>query len=147
MSDTTVSNRTDIIFEFACIDRFVLRCSDIEELEEPREDLRERIKSCQIYLLCTRPRLSLVPDTVHADRTRVAFEVTWQRGAQRFTSGVEIPRSRLLPEEVSFRSSEYPHRELVSLSASNQVIGTTLLANLVPTFSSLPQDVSDLDVL
>ena len=55
----------EFFLEFRSMDRFIYRVSDLHHLADfNSQELNERVDKCHIYLLCKRPRLSIVPGTI-----------------------------------------------------------------------------------
>lgn len=143
----TTKYPAEFFLEFRSVDRFLYRVSDLYQLDEiAGKDLLERLDNCHLYLLCRRPRLSLVPGSVKVTDA-VRFEVEYKLGGVTHRSGVEFSRSLFAPEEVTFEPSPYPHRELVTRDAKGGVVAYRLLANHAHVMPGLRQEAKDLEVI
>jgi hypothetical protein len=144
----TLKYPVEFFLEFRSVDRFLYRVSDLYQLDKvTSQEVLARLDNCHVYLLGKRPRLSILPDSVHATAKGVRFVVEYRLGSTTHHSPVEIPRSYLRPEEKLFGASSYPHRELISYSANGDVLGYTLLANIVHIMPSVRQEARDLEVV
>lgn len=138
---------SEFFLEFRSIDRFLYRVSDLYRLDEfASKDLLDRLDNCHIYLLGKRPRITLVPGSIKVSDV-VQFCVEYKLDALTHRSVVAFPRSMFTPDEVSFEASPYPHRELVTRSSNGEVMGYTLLANLVHIMPSVNQEAKDLEIV
>src|SRR5262245_13672660 len=112
----------EFILDFNSLDRFIYRVSDVRTLDSyVTQEIMDRLAKCHIYLLCKRPRLSLVPGSLETLDDRVCFAVEYKIEGQRHQARVEITRAAFLPQELSFETSPYPHRELISRDATGRV--------------------------
>jgi hypothetical protein len=133
---------------FTAIDRFIFRISDIDELDDIiPEELAARVSACHIYMICKRPRLSLKNTAPKVTGESVIVNLEYRLAGTLYSSDSQIPRSHFTEEEVDFRVSPYPHRELLSYDKSGKHLGTMLLANVAQLFIGLPAEVRDLKVL
>lgn len=138
----------EFFLEFRSMDRFIYRVSDLYRLDElASSDLLDRVDKCHIYLLGKRPRLTVVPDSIKVAGGVVWLKVEYKLGAVTHQSDIGIPLSAFEPEEVIFEPSPYPHRELVTRNSAGDVLGYTLLANLVHLMPSVRQEAKDLEVV
>lgn len=136
------------MLEFQSCQKFLCRVSDVYSLEEDiSSESLERLKSCHIYLLGKRPRLSIDPDSITADTAALCFRVEYRCEGRVDGAEVVWPRELLLPYESAFAVSQYPHRELLSYDTTGQLLGTTLLANYAHLIPGLPAKACDLEVL
>ncbi len=138
----------EFYLEFQSNDRFVYRVSDLEELEKQhRQEVIRRLDQCHIYLLCKRPRVWIVSDSVVMDGSVVKFEVAFRQ------VGVERRFQTSLDQEfVGFPGtcldvSPYPHRSIIARDSDGVQVGETLLANFVHIMPGLPSEVRDLEVV
>ena len=133
---------------FTAVDRFIFRISDIDELDDLiPEDLAERVSACHIYMICKRPRLSLKNTAPKVTSESVIVNLEYRVAGTLHSSEAQLPRSYFTDEEVDFRVSPYPHRELLSYDKSGKHLGTMLLANHAQLFVGLPAEARDLKVL
>lgn len=138
----------EFILEFRSQDRFLYRATDVYSVEDHAfGELEARLADCHIYLLGRRPRLSIVPDSVAADAAYVSFRVAYRQHGRTEEVGVRLSRDLFLSEEVSFRASPYPHRELESRDQDGQLLATTLLATFAHVLTELPTEAQDLEIL
>jgi hypothetical protein len=138
----------EFYLEFRSVDRFLYRVSDLYTLgQDVGKELLARLHDCHLYVLGKRPRLTIVPGSVHANDKLVRFAVEYRIDGEKYRDGVEIPREQFLAEERSFEASPYPHRELISRNDAGSSIVLTILANLVHLMPSVQQKAKDLEVV
>lgn len=138
----------EFVLEFFSVDRFVFRASDVFRLDDhSNQDLLDRLDNCHVYFLTKRPRLSLVPNTVHLSTESISFDAEWSVEGVKQRDTLKLPRNAFDAAEHSFAVSPFPHRELISYNASGQAIIGTLFATSVHLFQKLPNEVRDLKVV
>jgi hypothetical protein len=138
----------EFLVVFTAVDRFIFRISDIDELDDLiPEELAARVSDCHIYMICKRPRLSLKNTAPKVTGESVVVNLEYRLAGTIHSSEAQIPRSYFTDEEVDFRVSPYPHRELLSYDKSGKYLGSTLLANDAQLFVGLPAEARDLKVL
>lgn len=137
----------EIVLSFTSVDRFIFRVSDIEELENIPDELKYRLAACHIYLICKRPRLTLIPQSVKVTDTHVFFTVEYRLFGVVHSTEVSLPKRHFFNEEVRFEVSAYPYREILTYDDSGNQISTTLIANYVHLFDGIPDEVKNLEVL
>jgi len=138
----------EFLLVFTAIDRFIFRISDIDELDDLiPEELAARVSACHIYMICKRPRLSLKNTAPKVTGESVVVNLEYRLAGTLHSSEAQIPRSYFTDEEVDFRASPYPRRELLSYDKSGKHMGTMLLANYAHLFAGLPVEARDLKVL
>lgn len=47
----------NIVIEFNCFDRFLLQPSELHSISNEEKEVRERVNKCNLYLICSRPRV------------------------------------------------------------------------------------------
>lgn len=138
----------ECFLEFQSVDRFLYRVSDLYDLDKHVDKkLLKRLDDCHIYILGKRPRLSAIPDSIHATDDAILFDITYKISGVSQKETIEIPRQILGPEDYTFQISPYPHRELISLDKNGSIAGHTLLANLAHVIPNLQQEAKDLEVI
>ncbi|MGI9054834.1 MAG: hypothetical protein ACR2F2_03420 [Pyrinomonadaceae bacterium] len=137
----------EIILSFTSVDRFIFRVSDIEELENIPDELKYRLAVCHIYLICKRPRLTLIPKSIKVTDDRIFFIVEYRLFGVVHIKEVSLSKKHFFDEEVRFEVSTYPHREILTYDDSENHISTTLIANYVHLFDGIPDEVKNLEVL
>ena len=138
---------TEFVLELYSVDRFLHRVSDLYELGELVDpELFERVNNCHLYLLGTRPRISVLPDSLQATDEIIQFAVEYKCAGVRHESLAEVPRSLFLPREVSF-AAPYPHRELVTRDSNGNVVTQTLLANYAHLIPGAEQCAEDMEIV
>jgi hypothetical protein len=143
----TLKYNVEFFLEFSCIDRFIFRVSDIGELENITDELKERLGSCHIYLICKRPRIALQLTPIRLDDDFIYLELNFRILGNNQLAEVKLPRKIFSSEEVRFEVSKFPHREMNTYDSNGNQISTVLLANFVHLFEPLPDEVKDLKVL
>jgi hypothetical protein len=147
----------EVALNFVSVDRFLYRVTDLlssgsagPDLDlDPDSDrgLLSRLDDCHLYIIGTRPRLSIVPGSLQVTSTLASFQVEFKLNGVIARSDWNVERELLLKEETSFDISEYPHRELIGRGENGQVVTSTLLANAAHLIPSAPPGAKDLEVL
>lgn len=138
----------EFLLTFSSIDRFLFRYSDIEELDDIHpEELIMRVNACPIYLICKRPRLSLLDSTLKITNEFVHVTLEYKQAGTLHSADAQIPRNIFTADEAEFKVSPYPHRELLSFDNNGKHMGTMLLATCAQAFIGLPDEAKDLEVL
>src|SRR5262245_24878 len=123
MSNFIPKYPTEFFLEFRAVDRFIYRVSDLYSLDDDMTpEVFDRLDRCHLYLLCTRPRLSLVPGTLHVNKESLHFEVDYKLQGRIRHAVVEIPRHHFLAQEETFEISTYPHRELITRNHKGEIV-------------------------
>jgi hypothetical protein len=139
---------TEFFLTFRSVDRFVFRASDVWALDHHvAKESRERLDNCHLYMLCKRPRLSLVPGTLEFGSDRVSFQVECKIGGALHRASFNVAREAFISEERTFEISAYPHRDLVSRDQHGQIIVETLPATFAHLIRELPDEARDLEVM
>ena len=133
--------------DFRSIDRFLYRIRDLHELpEQLPPDLVERLDECHLYMLCKRPRLSVVPGSISWSEESVDLKVTCSIRGTIHEGALEVPR---LDDKraASFMASPFPHRELLALREDGSTLSQMLFANMAHLIETLPPFARQLEVL
>ncbi|MHA6891343.1 hypothetical protein [Ralstonia pseudosolanacearum] len=137
-----------IYLDFRSVDRFLYRISDLGNLyDHLPEDLIERLDQCHLYMICKRPRLSLIPKTITWNADSISLKVSFSVNGEMHECHVKFIRPPELREAKEFSASPFPHRELQALDKDGKVIGEILFANLAHLIDSLPSFAKRLEVL
>lgn len=133
---------------FRSVDRFLYRIRDIGNLHPhiPKE-LIERLDKCHLYMICKRPRLSLIPGTIAWTPNSISLKVSCACNGVQSEVDVHITRPPELCHAKAFSASPFPHRELLALDKDGQVIQEILFANFAHLIVSLPALAKQLEVL
>jgi len=138
----------EFVLDFGSEDRFVFRASDSYHLDRFVDpDLLERVEKCHIYLVCKRPHISLIPDSIRVEPDAVRFQVNFKLDGSQHCAAMEIPRKLFRPDEIVFEASPPPHRELISRNNSGEIVMKTLLVNFVHLMPTIDARASDLEVV
>lgn len=134
--------------DFRSIDRFLYRVRDLGELPDlVSQDLIRRLEKCHLYMICKRPRLSVVPTSINWTDEHISLKVSCPIRGVTHEGELRIFRPAHLRAAKSFSSSPFPHRELLALDESGNVISQMLFANMAHLIDSLPAFAKQLEVL
>ena len=143
----TTKSSIEYILEFRSLDRFIYRISDLySQKDDVPPDLLNRLDQCHLYILSTRPRLSIVPGTVHSSSEAVRMELEYMYRGESYKVPLEVPRDMFFENEHMFEVAPYPHRELISRNEKGEVVATTLVANYVHLIPDVEKAAADLEV-
>lgn len=134
-----LQSRFPVVYaDFRSIDRFLYRVRDLRDLPElVPQDLIERLEECHVYMICKRPRLSVVPTSISWTDEHISLKVSCAIRGVTHEGELRIFRQADLRTAESFSASPFPHRELLALDESGNVISQMLFANLAHLIESL----------
>jgi len=137
----------EYFLEFRSCDRFIYRISDLySQKQDVSPDLLSRLDHCHLYILCTRPRVSIVPGTIHSSAEAVRMDLEYMYRGNRYKVLLDVPRGMFSEDEQVFEVAPYPHRELISRNEKGEVVATTLIANYVHLIPDIEGAAADLEV-
>jgi hypothetical protein len=137
----------EYILEFRSCDRFIYRISDLySQKQDVPPDLLSRLDQCHLYILCTRPRLSIVPGTIHSTAEAVRMDLEYIYRGNMYRVLLDVPRDMFSADEQVFEVAPYPHRELISRNEEGDIVATTLIANYVHLIPDVERAAADLEV-
>ncbi|MBZ5505131.1 MAG: hypothetical protein LAO78_06570 [Acidobacteriia bacterium] len=138
----------EFLLEFRAVDRFLFRVSDLRDLREPQHSqLFKRLDNCHIYLLGKRPRVWVVPESIHATDETVQFTIEYKLAGLIRRRNVELLRSVFSPEEAFFEASPYPHRDLISRDTNGRIVTQTWLSNFIHLMPHVEEGARDLQIV
>jgi hypothetical protein len=137
-----------IFLDFRSVDRFLYRIRDLDHLRDHLpEDLIERLDQCHLYMICKRPRLSLIPNAITWNADSISLKVSCAFNGVTHEGDVQVIRPPELCDAKAFSASPFPHRELLALDQDGKVIQEMLFANFAHLIDSLPSFAKQLEVL
>lgn len=137
-----------IYLDFRSVDRFLYRIRDLPNLcDHVPEDLAKRLAQCHLYMICRRPRLSIVPNTITWDADSISLKVSCTVKNKTHTGDVKVARPAELQAAEMFAASPFPHRELCAFDRDGVLLAEMLFANLAHTIPTLPVVAKKLEVL
>jgi hypothetical protein len=98
-----------------------------------------------VYMICSRPRIAWVPESLIIDDASVSGTFTIQKGSTLEKHNFKVPNQ--LGTSDAKIICEYPHTEYEILSGSGLRIGGGKVANAMIFFNLLDADFMDLEVL
>ncbi|MCE9732350.1 hypothetical protein [Pectobacterium sp. IFB5596] len=137
-----------IYLDFRSVDRFLYRIRDLRNLRDHLpDDLIERLDLCHLYMICKRPRLSLIPNSITWNADSISLKVSCAFNGVTHEGGVQLIRPPALRDAKAFSVSRFPHRELLAIDRDGKVTHEMLFANLAHLIKSLPSFAQQLEVL
>jgi hypothetical protein len=137
-----------VYLDFRSVDRFLYRIRDLDQLSDNvPQKLISRLDHCHLYMICKRPRLSVVPNSVTWDDQSIWLKVSCAVKGVTYEGAIRINRPAELHEAMSFIASGFPHRELLAIGHDGRVIQEMLFANLAHFIDPLPSFTKQLEVL
>jgi hypothetical protein len=156
MTDSSIETFTEalrspfpvVYLDFRSVDRFLYRIRDLDRLHEfiPQE-LIDRLDQCHLYMICKRPRLSLIPNSITWNSDVISLKVSCAINGITHEGDAQILRPIELREVKLFGASPFPHRELLAFDQDGNVIQQMLLANIAHLIETLPAFAKQLEVL
>ena len=138
---------TSILLRFQSVDRFLYRFADRDEAINPPKDLFDRVRSCLIYLICSRPIISIVPGTIEKVKDHFQFEIKHHKSGKEKTCKVTAPKGVVVDLDGRIEVSGFPHKEILSYDPDGNLVVQTLISNFVHLLTGLPEDISHHEVL
>ena len=138
---------TSTLLRFISYDRFLYRFADRQDAHKPEADLVDRVKNCMIYLLCSRPIVSIIPKSFVYKKNNCEFEITYRIKYIEKKCHVSIPIE--LPESFdgTVDVSGFPHKSIYIYDKNGNLIIDMLISNYIHLFKEITDDVSNHEVL
>lgn len=137
-----------VYLDFRSVDRFLYRIRDLDRVRDGLpQDLIDRLDQCHLYMICKRPRLSLIPKSITWNSDFISLKVSCAVNGVTHEGDAQIVRSPELREAKAFCASPFPHRELLAFDHEGKVIQQMLFANIAHLIDTLPPFAKQLEVL
>lgn len=138
---------SSIILRFRSWDRFLLRFADRYDLEHISSETMERVRECMIYFICTRPIISILPETFKKNGDHYEFTLQYRDGGKDRLLPVRFPKEIELDFGGEVKVSDYPHTAIHSFNADGQLVSDLLVANMVHLLEGIAAELSSLEVV
>jgi hypothetical protein len=138
---------TSFLLQFISNDRFLYRFADREEAIHPSAELMDRVRNCMIYLICSRPIITINPETFKYNSTYCEFEISYRLNDKININKVKTPIGLIQDYGGKIEVSKYPHTSIHFYDKENNLIEDLLIANLIHILEGVSKDVSDHEVL
>ncbi|RVJ91262.1 hypothetical protein [Sinorhizobium meliloti] len=102
-------------------------------------------KNCHIYLICRRPSQSFAPDTLQHANERLSGHLRYRVLGEERREPFSFPL-RLVEGAERVSLSEYPHKEVRTLNANDEIVGRLAAFAISPRIIQVP-DLVQLEVL
>lgn len=138
---------TSTLLRFVSHDRFLYRFADRQDAHTPKADLVDRVKNCMIYLLCSRPIVSIIPKSFVHKENYCEFEISYRIKGIEKKCLVSTPIG--LPENFdgTVDVSGFPHKSIYIYDKEGNLIIDMLISNYIHLFKEITDDVSNHEVL
>lgn len=138
---------SSILLNFQSFDRFLFRFADREEALNPDPEMLERIRDCMIYLICSRPIISIVPNSIQKLKDEIEFEIEYRINATVKKSNVIFPIGHLQEFDGEVKVSSFPHKSIHFYNKNGDLVLDLLVANMLHLSTGLPDEITNLEVL
>lgn len=113
----------------------------------PTKDIVDRVRNCMIYLICSRPTISIVPGSIEKVKGYFQFDLKFHRSGKEMICKVTAPKEIVIDLGGRIEVSDYPHKEILSYDSEGNLVVQTLISNLVHLLKGLPEEISNHEVL
>jgi len=138
---------TSFLLRFISYDRFLYRFVDREDVMNPRPDLLDRVRDCMIYLICSRPIVTINPESFTYKDAECKFDIEFRIGGIKKTRNVKTPKGFIKDLEGKVEVSPYPHKSIYCFDKDGNLIVDTLISNCVHILKGITEEVSNHEVL
>lgn len=138
---------SSVLLRFRSYDRFLYRFADRNELDELVNELTDRVRNCMIYLICSRPTVSIVPETFKRNDDHFEFDIKFRVDGKESTCSVKTPKCLIEDFGGKIKVSDYPHNSILNYDGDDILIADTLISNMIHLLSGVPESVSNHEVL
>lgn len=138
---------TSTFLRFISYDRFMFRFADREEALKPSTDLLDRVRNCMIYLICSRPIISIIPESFKKHEGHFEFDIKFRIDNTEFTKSVKTPKEFMKNFGGKIEVSNFPHTSIHFYDKDNNLILDMLISNFVHLLEDVPSEVANHEVL
>ena len=138
---------TSILLRFISYDRFLYRFADRDEAVNPSPDLLDRVRKCMIYLICSRPIVSIIPETFIYTNSRCEFDIIYRLNNIEQKCKVKTPIGLTNDFGGKVEVSSFPHTSIQFYDKDENLIQDMLISNLIHLLEGISEEVSNHEVL
>ena len=132
---------------FISCDRIMFRFADREEALNPPSDLVDRVRTCMIYLICSRPIISIIPESFKHHEDYRQFDIRYRINDTEHRKSVKIPKGLITDYGGKIEVSKFPHTSIHFYDKDDNLIVDMLISNFVHLLEDIPSEVSNHEVL
>ncbi|MEI6411624.1 MAG: hypothetical protein WCR52_19700 [Bacteroidota bacterium] len=138
---------SSFLLRFISYDRFMFRFADREEALNPPSDLLDRVRSCMIYLICSRPIITIIPESFEQYEDYCQFDINYRINDREYRKKVNTPKGLVKRFGGKVEVSKFPHTSIHYYDKDNNLIVNMLISNFVHLLEGIPAEVSNHEVL
>src|SRR5260221_8448961 len=138
---------TSTFLRFISYDRFLFRFADREDAINPPSDLIDRVRNCMIYLICSRPIITIIPESFTIHETHCQFDIGYRLNGIEYRNTVNTPKGLIEDFGGKAEISSFPHTSIHFYDKDENLIANMLISNFVHLLEGIPQEVSNHEVL
>lgn len=138
---------TSFLLRFISVDRFLFRFADRGDAINPSHDLINRVRNCTIYLICSRPIVTIVPKSFANNKDNFQFDITYRIGDTVHINNVKILKGSIEEFGGKVEVSKFPHNSIFFYDKDDNLIVEMLISNCIHLLEGLPPEISNHEVL
>lgn len=138
---------SSIFLRFISYDRFLFRFADREQALNPPLDLLDRVRSCMIYLICSRPLVTIIPESFKANSDQCQFDIKYRLNDGEKIINVKTPKGLVKDFGGKVEVSKFPHTAIHFYDKDENLVVDMLVSNLVHLLEGITDEVVNHEVL
>lgn len=138
---------SSIFLRFISYDRFLFRFADREEALNPPSDLLDRVRNCMIYLICSRPIITIIPESFKAHIDHCQFDIRYRINDKEQVQNVKTPKGLIKDFGGKVEVSKFPHNAIHFYDKDENLVVNMLISNFVHLLEGISDEVSNHEVL
>lgn len=138
---------SSMFLRFISYDRFLFRFADRKEALNPPEDLFERVRNCMIYLICSRPNITIIPESFNLLDGCCQFDIKYLINGHEHRQSVQTPKGLIKDFGGRIEVSKFPYNSIHFFDKEDNLVVDMLISNFVHLLEGVPADVSNHEVL
>lgn len=115
--------QTEFVLNVYSSDPLLVPPHNLEKIKDDSKEVREQAERSNIYLILSRPRVSIVPNSIEIGETKITGKVAVQCQAEQVIRDFSI-RGPLPEGAEGLIVSDYPHTKMHLLDKDNNVVFT-----------------------
>lgn len=136
-----------MFLRFISYDRFLFRFSDRQDALNPSLELLDRVRNCMIYLICSRPIITIIPESFQIHEGCCQFDIKYVLNGHEHRKSVQTPKGLIKEFGGKIEVSKFPYTSIHFYDKENNLVVDMLISNFVHLLENMPVEVSNHEVL
>lgn len=124
----------------------MFRFADREAALNPPSDLLDRVRNCMIYLICSRPIITIIPESFKKYENHCQFDIRYRINGTEHKKSVKTPKGLVKDYGGKVEVSNFPHTSIHFYDKDDNLIVNLLISNFVHLLEGIPTEVSNHEV-